>query len=95
MPRKTKKKKIIADYRKKMSKIQPTATAEHVVAETSPAKKKIRSKKKKSPVKSVRSVNHQALERQKRLIAGDLRKTLILSTLAIGSLIVISLVPIN
>lgn len=103
MPRKTKKKKVIADYRKKLSKLSTQATLQLPIDSSvgsqvvlAPRKeKKITSVSPKQKAQTLRPVDYAVLNRQKLLIARDIRKTMILSVLAIGSLIVISLVPIH
>lgn len=103
MPKKTKKKKVIADYRKKLSKLSTQASLQLPIESPTgsqivlaPRKdKKITSVPPKQKPQTLRPVDYAVLNRQKLLIARDLKKTMILSVLAIGSLIVISLVPIH
>lgn len=87
MPRKTKKQKQKIKGGKTTIKVSPALS-------TSSKQLKVKKDSKKSRSAQSSSYIDLALyDKQKALVVRDLRKTMVLSALAIGALVVISLVP--
>ena len=79
MPHKTKKRKIIADYRKRLQELQYNKPA--ITLSIAPAKKQEKSID--QPAMTRKDLNPEFLSKQKLYIKKDLTKTLVLSVLAI------------
>lgn len=80
MPHKTKKRKIIADYRKRLRELHSPEPS--LTLSLAPAKKQEKSSMQQA-VKAKRELNPEHLTTQKLYIKKDLSKTLVLSVLAI------------
>ena len=97
MARKTKKKKIISDYRRKLKLLENqtkrtnvfTVDDQHESVEKIPFLRRADrvETKKASPVVSYTSIDKREMDKQTKLIANDLKKTVVLSVIGVGFLV--------